>query len=311
MARKKKETGSSGGNAPWLNTFADLMNLLLCFFVMLFAMSTISEEKFEELSISMANTFGVFDNGGSSVGRGQLISSGMSQLNELDAFFNTLGKTVEGDDDTSDITNTEQGVEGESGSDGVMKDNEGLHEERSIQSAEGNVQEINQALETLKEEMKQVTTGMYDKASDLMEQYNMRSNVELNLDPEYRYVEFILKGNVLYDSGEAELKREAKPFLNKIGDILQNFGNSNIEIIGHTDNVPMTSKTYKDNNWLSSARALNAAEYLIKECGIEPARLKYSGRGEYEPIASNATEDGRVKNRRIEIRIYNKYSSIK
>ena len=70
----------------------------------------------------------------------------------------------------------------------------------------------------------------------------------------------------------------------------------------------MTSSAYRDNNWLSSARALNAAEYLIDNSGLDPTNLKYSGRGEYEPIASNSTEEGRAKNRRIEIKIYNAYS---
>jgi chemotaxis protein MotB len=70
----------------------------------------------------------------------------------------------------------------------------------------------------------------------------------------------------------------------------------------------MTSPTFKDNNWLSSARALNAAEFLIENNNLDPRNLKYSGRGEYEPIADNTTSEGRAKNRRIEIRIFNEYS---
>jgi len=133
--------------------------------------------------------------------------------------------------------------------------------------------------------------------------------VELSIDPEYRYVQLSMRGSILFDSGKAELRPEAEPILSKIGEVLKNFDGYIIEIIGHTDNVPVSkSNIYKNNNWLSSARAINAAEYLIDKCNLDPERLKYSGRGEYEPVADNSTPEGRAKNRRIEIRIYNEYS---
>ncbi len=315
MARKKQESGGGGGLAPWLATFADLMNLLLCFFVLLFSLSTISEEKFEDISISMANSFGVFEAGGASVNPGQLISAGMSQLNELDNFFNSMGKTVEGESDSSDITNSEQGVEGSSGSDDIINEDEGIEGSDEGEGSEGTQDSenkdvgIEEALEKIEEEMAAETSEMYDKVSDLADQYNLSDYMELSIDPEFQFVELTLKGSVLYDSGDAEIKKLAKPVLNRVGDILNQFEGFRIEIIGHTDNVPMSSSVFKDNNWLSSARALNAAEYLIDISGIDPDKLKYSGRGEYDPIASNATAEGRAKNRRIEIRIYNKYSN--
>lgn len=313
MARKKQESGG-GNNAPWLNTFADLMNLLLCFFVLLFALSTVDEEKFEEISISMANSIGVFEGGGASVGTGELISSGMSQLTELDDFFNSMGKTVEGKTDTEDITNSEQGVEGSSGSEGVMENGEGTEDGKGqgtegMEGSQSNNISVDQAIEKLNEEMAKATAQMYDKASDLTTQNNLGDYIELSMDPEYQYIELTLKGSVLYDSGSSEIKDAAEPILSKVGDILSHFSDYSIEIIGHTDNVPIATSDYKDNNWLSSARALNAAEFLIDQCDIDPDRLKYSGRGEYDPIASNATAEGRAKNRRIEIRIYNQYNS--
>jgi chemotaxis protein MotB len=149
---------------------------------------------------------------------------------------------------------------------------------------------------------------MYDQVSDLTDQYNLGDYVELSIDPESQFVQLTLKGSILYDSGKAEIKEEAKPILLKIGEVLQKFKGYTVEIEGHTDNVPMNSSTYKDNNWLSSARALNAAEFLIENQKLDPTKIKYSGRGEYEPITSNATPEGRAKNRRIEIKIYNEYS---
>ena len=291
LARKKKEA-ASGAGAPWLCTFADLMNLLLCFFVLLFSMSTVDAKKFEEIAVAMSNSFGVFEGGGTSIGTGQLISSGMTQMNDLSEYFNTMGQNSEqsnNQNEEQENTNEEEG-EGTEGTEGTKEE------------------EIKEAIEKIKSEMVEVTSAMHDEVSDLTEQYNLGDYVELSIDPEFQFVQLTLKGSVLYDSGKAEIKDAAKPILTKVGDILNKFEGYSVEITGHTDNVPMNSSVYKDNNWLSSARALNASEYLIKISGLDPATIKYSGRGEYDPISSNATAEGRAKNRRIEIKIYNEYS---
>ena len=82
-----------------------------------------------------------------------------------------------------------------------------------------------------------------------------------------------------------------------------------IEVEGHTDNVPISSAKYKDNNVLSMFRALTVADYLREVTTIEPSHIKSSGRGEYVPIADNSTPEGRARNRRVEIKIYNTYYS--
>lgn len=289
MARKKREGGASGGNAPWLNTFADLMNLLLCFFVMLFAMSDVNGQKFEDISVSLSNAFGIFEGGGSAIGEGQMISSGMTQLNNLDEYYSNMGENSH-----------ESDVENEGEYDPTTMENT---EEAPFESAE-----LNEAYAKIREEMEQVTEAMYDEVSVLTEQYNLGDYVELSLDPDSRFVQLSLKGSILFESGKADIIEEAEPILSRLGDILARYDEYIIEIIGHTDNVPMTSPTFKDNNWLSSARALNAAEFLIDNNKLDPDRVKYSGRGEYEPITTNDTPEGRAKNRRIEIRIYNEYS---
>ncbi|HHX13140.1 MAG TPA: flagellar motor protein MotB [Clostridiales bacterium] len=276
MARKRRESDGGPGQ-PWLNTFADLMNLLLCFFVMLFAMSEVSVEKFNEMSVSMANSFGIFQGGGSSIFDGQLISSGVSQLNDLDEYYNNMGKDQE-----------EGGLdEGEGASSGT---------------------EFDEALSKIQSEMKSLSEQMYDYLSGLTEEYKLNSDVELAMDPEYQFVQVSLRGSVLFDSGKADIKEGAKPIMARIGQVLEKFNDYTIEIEGHTDDVPMTSGAYKDNNWLSSARALSAAEYLLKNSNLNPEKLKYTGRGEYEPVVSNDTAANRAKNRRIEIKIYNEYS---
>ena len=289
MARKKKEA-PSGGNAPWLNTFADLMNLLLCFFVLLFAMSNIDNEKFEKISISLANSIGIFEGGGSSIGDGVLISSGMTQLSNLDEFYSNMGEKSEqnGEDITEEDPNSSGG---------------------EITIDKQNEEEVEEAKEMLAQEMEKLSGSMYDQISDLTDQFNLGDYVELSIDPEFQYVQLSMKGSILYESGKADILENAKPILSKLGDLLGKFDGYIIEIVGHTDNVPIYSEAFKDNNWLSSARALNAAEFLIENEKLDPSKVKYSGRGEYEPIASNDTPEGRAKNRRIEIKIYNELSS--
>lgn len=286
LARRKKQEESAGGNAPWLNTFADLMNLLLCFFVLLFAMSTIDAEKFEQISISLANTFSIFDGGGSAIGKGQLVSSGMTQLSNLDEYLSNMGE---------DRNKTEVDTPGEYTPKSDTKDS----------SESSNITSI---MQTIKEEMAKESESMYDEISDLTERYNLGDYMELDIDPDFQFVQLSIKGSILFDSGKAEIKEQAKPILSRVGDILRIYNEFHIEIEGHTDNVPMKNSTFKNNNWLSTARALNAAEFLIQSKGLDPTMLKFSGRGEYEPITSNGTADGRSKNRRIEIKIYNKLS---
>lgn len=311
MGRKRHEE-NVGGNAPWLNTFADLMNLLLCFFVMLFALSDINAEKFEKISISMSNSFGVFENDEASIISEGVILGEISHISELDQYFsiieggsNNVVRDKEGEVGTQDSLNIES-TNGSQNTDTSI----GTQGSDTSTGTMGNAElDIDEAMAEVQEEMAVVSVEMYDDISDLTGQYNLGDYVALSIDSNYRYVKLTLSGSVLFGSGEADMNKDAMPIMNSISKILKKYDDYIIEIIGYTDNIPMSNSIYKDNKWLSSARALNAAEYLIDECGINPDTLKYSGRGEYEPISSNATAKGRAMNRRIEINIYNEYSS--
>ena len=102
MAKRKPEEPPKGAPA-WQATFADLMNLLLCFFVMLFSMSTMDAQKFELLAASFNQTFSIFSAGATAIGDGFLISNGVSQLNELDDYINSTGKSAEGETIPEDL----------------------------------------------------------------------------------------------------------------------------------------------------------------------------------------------------------------
>jgi len=119
-------------------------------------------------------------------------------------------------------------------------------------------------------------------------------------------------GDLLFDSGKAEIRSEAYSLLGKISSVLKdNMSQFNIGIEGHTDNVPIKHSGYKSNWELSTTRALSVLHYLVKNQGISPERLSAIGYGEYRPVASNETSDGRKQNRRVEIVILPNVTKVK
>jgi chemotaxis protein MotB len=108
---------------------------------------------------------------------------------------------------------------------------------------------------------------------------------------------------ILFDSGKAEVKQEGLAVLQKVVDILKNVKDKAIRIEGHTDNVQIggaLARKYPTNWELSAARAINVARYLQQQ-GLDPVNLVAAAYGEFKPVADNATEEGKAKNRRIEI----------
>jgi chemotaxis protein MotB len=109
---------------------------------------------------------------------------------------------------------------------------------------------------------------------------------------------------ILFDSGRTTIKSEGVEVLERVGEILLNVKDRAINVEGHTDNVPIgpeLARRYPTNWELSAARATNVARYLQETIGIDPTVLSATGYGEYHPVASNDTEEGRARNRRIEI----------
>lgn len=268
MARKKKEDPPKPA-AAWMNTFADLMNLLLCFFVLLFSMSTVDAQKFEQVAASFAQSFSIFKAGATAIGDGILISNGVSQLNELDDYINSMGKSEEGEENVPE----------------------------DLKTAE---EQIEQAKLEASEELA-------EKLEESIQEEQLEGIIDIDITSQY--VQLTLQGSLLFDSGSVILKDESLPVLDKIGVMLERYSESTIEIEGHTDNVPMSGTKYSNNDELSGGRSLSVFNYLMEKTNLDPAMVKHSGRGEYMPIADNSTPEGRAMNRRVEIRIFNSLSS--
>ena len=269
MARKKQEEAPKGSPA-WMATFSDLMNLLLCFFVLLFSMSTVDAQKFEQVVASLQSTFSVLPAGGSSIQQGQLISSGVSQLKDFNIFF----EQFESEDEEQKAKDEQE-----------EKDVKEAYEEKALEESE----------------------EIAEKIEKQTESYGISDQIEVDFNAQY--VLLTLNGALLFDSGKSEIREDAYPLVDKIGAILSNYKGKIIEIEGHTDNVPISNDKYANNNVLSMYRALSVADYIREITDLEAGLLKSSGRGEYVPIADNSTPEGRARNRRVEVKIYNSYST--
>lgn len=113
-----------------------------------------------------------------------------------------------------------------------------------------------------------------------------------------------LTDEVLFNSGSAELKPTGEKVLSLIAESLNFYPDRAISVEGHTDNVPILHKDRYESNWeLSAARALAAVNYFQQNNQVDPKRLKVVGYGQYRPISSNETDEGRKINRRIEIKL--------
>lgn len=295
MAKKKQEEAPAGSPA-WMATFSDLMNLLLCFFVLLFSMSSVDTAKFNELAQSLASSFSIFNAGGAFFGEGNLVANGAAQLNNLDEHTSDMGKQADSTVDEDKLFESQGGTTEE-----LLE-----YYEAKVKELEQTVTELQGLEEALELQKKEAAGAMYDDITELAKQYNLQDYVDFGMDASYNFVKIDIKGSILFDSNSAEIKKEseAKSVLLKIGDILKDYEGYRIEIIGHTDNVPIRTGKYKDNDYLSAARAIETAKYLIREKNLDASLISFTGRGEREPVASNATPEGRAQNRRIEFRIY-------
>ena len=195
MAKKKQEDPPKGAPA-WMNTFSDLMNLLLCFFVLLFSMSTVDTDKLEAVVASLQNAISILPTGGTSIGEGEMISAGVRQLEFLDSYYNEMAN--------SKAENTDEQT------DGKLSAQE-QYEQQQLAESEKMADEIQQELD------------------------NSQLSGKVDVDFNAEYVKLNLNGSILFASGKADLVKQAVPIVNKLGKILEKYNRNVIEIEGHAE----------------------------------------------------------------------------
>ncbi len=178
----------------------------------------------------------------------------------------------------------------------LEKENEGLQQRVDTLQAEA---------ETLERERQEEVKEMKSTYEDLLE--GMKSEIEkgkITITQLKGKLKVNMLDEILFDSGRTTIKSEGVEVLERVGEILLNVRDRAINVEGHTDDVPIgpeLARRYPTNWELSAARATNVARYLQEKIGIDPSLLSATGYGEYHPVASNEDEEGRARNRRIEI----------
>jgi len=172
-----------------------------------------------------------------------------------------------------------------------------------ISSLGSEIDELNARLSQLQEE-KETELSELEKAKLLLEE-QLKQEIDdksVRLEMAQKGLAIIFLTEVLFDSGKAEIRPEAFSSLDKIAGVLeQSVEDRNIGIEGHTDNEPIKHSGWKSNWELSTSRATSVLHYLVDKKGISPKRVAAIGYGEYRPVTSNDTLDGKKQNRRVEI----------
>src|SRR5574344_1639992 len=223
MPTRKPDEPPKGAPA-WQSTFADLMNLLLCFFVLLFSMSSVDAAKYEEVAASFSQTFSIFTAGSTALGDGSLVGNGVSQLNNLDDYVNDTGYQ------STEESNADEYTESET--------------ESTLEDAQNTVERAQLA----------ESENLSEMLAEAMAEAGITNDVDMTVTA--NYLQMTISGSLLFDSGSAEIRSDSKPIVQKLAAILNRYASNTIEIEGHTDNVPISNSKYANNDELSSARAL-------------------------------------------------------
>jgi len=188
--------------------------------------------------------------------------------------------------------------------------------EQALSEADKKFAELNQQLEQTQQVQARLKSTVEDlsrqraeeaahfaKLQEALKSELNESRVEIS-QLKNRITVIKLTSEVLFDSGSARIKPEGKRVLALIAESLNAYPERAISIEGHTDNVPIGPNSQFVSNWeLSTVRALAAVDFLQQESKVDPRRLQVVGLGEFHPVASNDSAEGRARNRRIEIKL--------
>ncbi|TDO98180.1 flagellar motor protein MotB [Marinomonas balearica] len=275
------------GLPAYMGTFADLMSLLMCFFVLLLSFAEMDVLKFKQLAGSMREAFGVQKQiEAQSIPMGtsiiaQEFSPGRPEptpINEVrqkadDRPENTLEVLCK--PDTAEL-NEQEGAGQPSPSTFVDKSKADLEREKQIQQTEEDAQQI----------------------SSVMKEEISKGTVEV--ETQEKTITIRLKDKGSFESGSAELNFDFIPVIDMVREVLVGVKGT-ISVEGHTDNIPIESRRFQSNWQLSSARAIAVAEELFTTGSLDQSRFAVTGFADTRPLVPNDTSANRAENRRVEI----------
>ncbi|SPF51904.1 OmpA family protein [Candidatus Desulfosporosinus infrequens] len=264
MARKQEHEAEKENGERWLLTYSDLITLLMIFFVVLYSMSKVDAQKFQAVAESLNKALG-----GGTPSKIE-VSTNPAGPSLLQTGTPSAATTIPGkgkDPNNTAFTDPAAGAANKNG-------------------GAGNADAENLSINTVKAKL--------DKfATDNGIQATLVSSIE------ERGLVVSIQETLLFESGSAVITDQARNILEKIATVLAAEPNQ-IKVEGHTDNLPIHTAQFPSNWELSVIRSTNVVQILQSD-GITPDRLSAAGYGEFRPIASNDTDAGRAKNRRIDL----------
>ena len=280
-----------GGLPAWLATFADLMSLLMCFFVLLLSFSEMDAQKFKKLAGSMAQAFGV-----------------QNRLNVMDPPKGTsivaqeFGPSIPEPTPIAEIYQHTADVQGSSLD---VQCSDQFDIEQGADNLEGapaaEAVNLAQSIEERIDEMvAQTEADAADFAAALSDQVN---SGKIDVETQGRTIVIRIKEAGSFMSQSAVLDTSYVPVLAKVRELLKKKA-GRISIEGHTDNVHVANERYRSNWELSTARAVSVSHELLAYDELNPVRFAIVGYGQTRPVANNETLEGRELNRRVEIMLH-------
>ncbi|MEH6503021.1 MAG: MotB family protein [Cycloclasticus sp.] len=276
------------GLPPWVATFADLMSLLMCFFVLLLSMATMDANRFKKMADSLNDAFGV---------QRKVVAYEIVMGTSVVAqhFSPAAGDPTVLDEVRQQTTDSEKATLGkDSDTDSEEKKQEQAKELSEMQEAvqvvteyvEANEQKINEAKD-LAEEIKEFMIHEIEQSM-------------VSVETDVNRVVIRIHENGSFPSGSAEFNREFLPIMDKITAVV-NGSRGTVKVAGHTDNIPIKAGLYRSNWELSAARAVSVAQALLTDGTVDENRLIIEGHADTVPLTGNDTPEGRAENRRVEI----------
>jgi chemotaxis protein MotB len=293
----------------WLLTYADLITLLMVFFVVMYAISKADTAKFSAVSQSMAIAFGSpkgaiipmpefgetrlkrskrgdsneFSRAAAGMEAHQLESSGLEATNQRPVDDETQDGAPAEDENRGALQGEERGA--------PLDDREKEMPRQDDTKAAAAPLELEEGETRLEHVAHEVES--------LMRAHGLEDMIELEQSEDGRQLTIRLRDSVLFGRGGADITPGAYELIDRVGSALKEIGLP-VTVAGHTDNIPIRNSRFRSNWELSTARSTAVLVYLIDRLGFAPERISSSGYGEYHPVASNDTREGRAQNRRVE-----------
>ena len=254
------------GAPLWLATFADLMSLLMCFFVLLLSFATMDAAKFKKMAESMENAFGV--------------------QRDIPAVEIPMGTSIIAQHFSpaqTDPTPLEQ-----------------IKQSTNQQTAKLDISI--EEMDDVKHKMLQAKIGEIEDQADKIEGSLAQEIGEGLVSVETEGLRIIIRINEKgsFSSGAAVLKAGFEPVMEKIT-VAVNDSDGIVNVSGHTDNIPISTDWYRSNWELAASRAVTVAHFMLNTKGTDPNRIVVQGYADTKPLVPNDTADNRAKNRRVEI----------